>query len=127
MSKILVTGANGFIGKNIVSILHTLNHEIFTFDRSNSVDDLTNLCKSCDFVIHLAGVNRPKKTADFYEGNFCLTDKLCSILESSKNKCPIIISSSIHADLDNDYGKSKKQAEDRLLLHSKNNKSLHLY
>jgi len=123
MSKILVTGANGFVGKNVISVLKTLNHEISTFDKENSLDDLAKLCKNCEFVIHLAGVNRPENTADFYTGNFDLTNELCKLLESNKNPSPIILSSSIQAALDNDYGKSKKQAEDRLIKHSKKNSS----
>ena len=73
----------------------------------------------CDFVFHLAGINRPKDVSEFYEGNATFTEALCSLLEEHDNKSPILISSSIQASRDNDYGKSKKEGEEYLLNHGK--------
>lgn len=119
MPTVLVTGANGFLGKNVRSILEGLEYEILTFDRENSLDDLELSLQKCDFVIHLAGVNRPENPTDFYVGNSELTEQVCSILEKHGNKAPVILSSSIQAERDNDYGKSKKKAEDIVLAHAK--------
>lgn len=117
MSTVLITGANGFLGKNVRSILEKLDHEILTFDRENSPNELDDLLLKCDFVIHLAGVNRPDNPTDFYTGNTDLTEQICVLLEKHSNKAPFILSSSIQAERDNDYGKSKKKAEDIVLAH----------
>ena len=121
--KILVTGANGFVGKNLISNL-SLNKdlEIFAYDRDNTLEDLDKYTKECDFVYHLAGVNRPVDVSEFMEGNFGFTDTLLSYLKKHKNKAPIMISSSIQAALDNDYGKSKKAGEDLIFKYGKDNK-----
>lgn len=119
--KILVTGSNGFVGKNVRSILHTLDHEVITFDKSDDITKLADATRDCDAVIHLAGVNRPKDNNEFYEGNAGLTEILCQNLAQNKNACPVILSSSIQATRDNDYGKSKKMAEDSLLDFGKKN------
>lgn len=118
--NILITGADGFVGKNLRSILQLNdNFTITTFNKSDSIKSLTQLTKDCDFVVHLAGVNRPQESSEFYEGNAGLTEQLCAALTQNKNTCPVLVSSSIQAERDNDYGKSKKQAEDALLKFSK--------
>ncbi|QIK70042.1 SDR family oxidoreductase [Erysipelothrix sp. HDW6C] len=121
--KILITGANGFVGKNLVASLQPLGYEIYAYDRQNTLEDLKSLTRDCDFVVHLAGINRPKHPSDFFEGNATFTETLCSLLKSHNNKAPILISSSIQADLDNDYGQSKKMGEAVLLRHGIDNDS----
>ena len=107
--KVLVTGSNGFVGRNLISNL-SLNKEIevYEYDRNSTFEELDKYTSDCEFVFHLAGVNRPKNPKEFMEGNFGLTSTLLDYLKKHKNKCPIMISSSIQAELDNDYGKSKK-------------------
>ena len=107
--KVLITGANGFVGKNLISYL-SLNKdiEIFKYDLDSTEEELNKYTKECDFVFHLAGVNRPEKQEDFMKGNFGFTSILLNKLKENNNKAPIMISSSIQAELDNDYGKSKK-------------------
>lgn len=128
--KILITGANGFVGKNLVSTLKNIKdgkdktrnidiEDIYSYDADNTIDDLKKYTSDCDFVFHLAGINRPKDVSEFYEGNASFTETLCSLLEEHDNKSPILISSSIQASKDNDYGKSKKEGEEYLLNHGK--------
>ena len=128
--KILITGANGFVGKNLVSTLKNIKdgkdkthnidiEDIYSYDVDNTIDDLKKYTSDCDFVFHLAGINRPKDVSEFYEGNATFTEALCSLLEEHDNKSPILISSSIQASRDNDYGKSKKEGEEYLLNHGK--------
>ena len=82
--KVLITGANGFIGKNLRSHLSERQDvEVVTFTRDQSIDDLSTLIQSMDFVFHLAGVNRPNDIKEFKEGNSDLTESLCSIIEAS--------------------------------------------
>lgn len=118
--KVLITGANGFIGKNLISNL-SLNKtiEIYQYDVNSTIEDLENYTKDCDFVYHLAGVNRPQKTEEFMEGNYGFTDTLLNKLKKNNNSCPIMISSSIQAELDNDYGKSKKAGEELIINYGK--------
>lgn len=137
--KILVTGANGFVGKNLVSTLKNIKdgkdrtrsidiEDIYTYDINDTVEDLKKYTKDCDFVFHLAGVNRPKDASEFYEGNASFTETLCSLLKEYHNHCPILISSSIQVGRDNDYGKSKKEGEDCLLNHGKTmNSKIYIY
>ena len=114
--KILVTGSNGFIGKNLVEKLNELkNYEIITIDKENSKEELVNGVICADFIFHLAGINRPKNDAEFFEGNTGLTEEIISVLKENNKKTSILITSSIQAELDNAYGKSKKGAEDALL------------
>ena len=87
---------------------------IFAYDVDNSLEELDAWCKECDFVANLAGVNRPKDAAEFMEGNFGFTDALLKKLEGCGNTCPILISSSTQAALDNSYGKSKLAGEERI-------------
>lgn len=120
--KVLITGANGFVGKNLVSHL-SLNKdiEIFKYDLDSTEEDLNKYTKECEFVFHLAGVNRPEKQEDFMKGNFGFTSILLNKLKENNNKAPIMISSSIQAELDNDYGKSKKAGEDLIFNYGKEN------
>lgn len=119
MKKILVTGSNGFVGKNIVVALNEIKkYEVLTIDRQNSEEELKQATLNADFIVHLAGVNRPKETSEFYEGNGGLTEKIVSFLKDENKNTPILITSSTHAEIDNDYGKSKKQSEDALIKYS---------
>ena len=119
MKKILVTGSNGFVGKNTVVALKEANkYEILTIDRSNTEEELKEAVLNADFIVHLAGVNRPKETKEFYEGNGGLTEQIVGYLRDNNKNTPILITSSTHAILDNDYGKSKKQSEDALIKYS---------
>lgn len=120
--KVLVTGANGFVGKNLISNL-SLNKEIiiYKYDKNSAVNELDEYTKDCDFVFHLAGVNRPQNPQEFMDGNFGFTSVLLEKLKKYNNKCPIMISSSIQAELDNDYGKSKKAGEDLIFDYANEN------
>ena len=120
--KVLVTGASGFVGKNLQSELSLHEGvEVLCYDRESTLEDLDQYTKECDFVFHLAGVNRPQDPKEFMEGNFGFTSTLLDKLKEHKNKAPIMISSSIQAELDNDYGKSKKAGEDLIFQYGKEN------
>ena len=122
MKKVLVTGAKGFIGKNLVlELKNRKTFEIFECDVDTTEDQLAQFAKECEFVFHLAGVNRPQRTEEFMEGNYGFTTKLLEILQKNGNRSPILMSSSIQAKLDNDYGKSKKAGEDYILDYGSNN------
>ena len=112
--KVLVTGANGFVGKNLLLRLKEEGIYYDTLVRSDSELDLVSKVSSCDFIVHLAGVNRPKNESEFKEGNTHLTQSIINVLVDKRLNTPIIYSSSIQADLDNSYGVSKKLAEDLL-------------
>lgn len=112
--KVLVTGANGFIGKHMCLLLSRKGHETFKYDIDSSEEELKEYIKECDAVIHLAGINRPLTPEEFYDGNANFTKKLVDLLLENKKNVPVIMSSSIQAALDNDYGKSKKMGEDFL-------------
>jgi UDP-2-acetamido-2,6-beta-L-arabino-hexul-4-ose reductase len=122
--KVLVTGAHGFVGKNLLVRLKEDDIEYDTFIRSDSNDDLAIKVKSADFIVHLAGVNRPVNEREFIDGNTNLTQKIVDVLFSTKLKTPIIYSSSIQAEFDNPYGTSKKLAEDSLSRLSQDNGNL---
>ena len=110
--KILVTGSDGFIGRNLIVRLGELpGYEVIGFDREDSLDDLAELVGRADAVVHLAGVNRPKDIKEFVEGNTDLTARLCDLIAATGRKIPLVISSSIQADLANPYGESKRGAE----------------
>jgi len=114
--KVLITGANGFVAQNLRAHLSEREDvDVFTFTRDNHIDDLTALVDSVDFIFHLAGVNRPKNVEEFKHGNADLTVTLCSCIEASTKKPSIIFGSSIQAEKENPYGKSKFTAEQALL------------
>lgn len=123
--KVLITGANGFIGKNLQAELKNTKYkdwiEPLCFDCEMDEILLDDYCSSCDFVIHLAGINRPKDESEFMEGNFGFTSLLLELLTKHHNKAPILITSSIQAALDNPYGKSKKAGEELIFHYGKEN------
>ncbi len=111
--KILVTGAGGFLGKNLTHNLKIAGYDqVFSYDLNSTEEEFKAYVSECDFVFHLAGVNRPKDTKEFMEGNAGLTGKLIESLKESGNRVPVLLSSSIQAGLNNDYGKSKRAAEE---------------
>ncbi len=118
--RILVTGAKGFIGTNLIIKLKSLNNiDIDEYDMDNDLGSLYEYCSRADFVFHLAGANRPKDYAEYTKSNVNFTLQLIQILKEYNNSCPIMYASSIQALLDNPYGKSKKEAEDLLIQYSK--------
>ena len=118
--RILVTGARGFIGKNLIAELKNRGYEeIYEYNRDTDKKLLNEYVKQTEFVYHLAGVNRPQKTEEFMVGNFGLTSELLNLLKEHNNKAPVLFASSIQAERNNDYGKSKKAAEDLLFVYSK--------
>lgn len=133
--KILVTGAKGFVGKNLVTNLYNIKdgknrtrdiniEEIFEYDIDSKPEELERYCKECDFVFNLAGVNRPKDQSEFMEGNFGFASTLLDTLKKYNNTCPVMLSSSIQATLigrygKSDYGKSKLVGEELFFDYSK--------
>ncbi len=133
--KILVTGAKGFVGKNLCWALKNLKDgkdkthpnlqidTIFEYDIDSKPEELVEWCQKVDFVFNLAGVNRPKETSEFMEGNFGFASTLLDTLKAFKNNCPVMISSSIQATLagrfgTSEYGKSKKAGEELMFQYS---------
>lgn len=128
--RILVTGASGFVGKNLCQSLQNLRDgkdrtrpalqldEIFAYDIDTPPSLLEEFCAKADFVFHLAGVNRPQNAEDFMRGNFGFTDTLLNTLKKCRNTCPVMLASSIQATCigryDGEYGRSKKAGEERL-------------
>ena len=127
--RILVTGSNGFVGRNLVWNLKELRDgkngtrpdltitEIYGYDTVSTKEDLDRACSRCDFVFHLAGVNRPKEKAEFMEGNYGAASLLLDTLKAHQNACPVMLASSVQASLsgrfqDSDYGKSKLAGEE---------------
>ncbi|MBE5868204.1 MAG: capsular polysaccharide biosynthesis protein CapF [Lachnospiraceae bacterium] len=118
--KVLVTGSNGFIGKNLISELSRKEGvEVLAFDVDTPLELLDDYCRDCDFVYNLAGVNRPEHVEEFMEGNFGFATTLVETLKKYRNTCPVMNSSSIQAALDNPYGHSKKAGEDMLFAYSR--------
>lgn len=133
--KILITGAKGFVGKNLVANLYNIKDgkdrtrnlqidEIFEYDIDSDPSLLDGYCKEADFVFNLAGVNRPKDQSEFMEGNFGFASTLLNTLKKYKNNCPVMLSSSIQATLigrygESDYGKSKLAGEELFFNYSK--------
>lgn len=113
--NILVTGANGFIGKNLIVELRNQGfNQIFLYTRDTKPALLEKYTKACDVVFHLAGVNRPENEDEFIEGNYRFTSQLVNFLEKNDKQVPIIATSSIQAESDNPYGRSKKAMEELL-------------
>ena len=133
--NILITGAAGFVGKNLTAALKNIKDgkdrthpevivdELYLYDVDSSVELLETACEKADFVFHMAGVNRPKDPADFMAGNFGFTSTLLGTLKKYRNTCPVMLSSSIQATLEgrynNDYGRSKKAGEECLFAYGK--------
>lgn len=133
--KILITGAKGFVGKNLVVNLYNIKDgkdrtrnlqidEIFEYDIDSDPSLLDGYCKEADFVFNLAGVNRPKDQSEFMEGNFGFASILLDTLKKYRNNCPVMLSSSIQATLigrygESDYGKSKLAGEELFFNYSK--------
>lgn len=127
--NILITGAAGALGRNLVENLKTIRDgknrtrpnlqigAIYEYDRNNTEADLDRFCADCDFIVHAAGVNRPKEQSEFMEGNFGFTSTLLDCLKKHNNKAPIMITSSVQATLsgrfgDSEYGRSKLAGEE---------------
>lgn len=136
--KILVTGAKGFVGKNLCAQLNNIKSgkakcygditisDVYEYDVESSIEDLDYYCRECDFVFNLAGVNRPQNQEDFMKGNFGFASLLLDTLKKYDNKCPVMISSSIQATLagrfgTSEYGKSKKAGEELMFAYEKEN------
>lgn len=126
--KILITGAKGFVGKNLAEALKNIKdgkdrtrpdlkiEEIYPYDIDSTKDELETACKNADFVFNLAGVNRPKDNSEFIKGNFGFAEELLDTLKRYNNKCPVMLASSVQATLigryDGEYGRSKKAGEE---------------
>ena len=134
--KILVTGAKGFVGKNLCAQLNTIKdgkdrrfpdlaiEDVYEYDIDNMAEELDAWCSDCDFVFNLAGVNRPKDQSEFMTGNFGFASTLLGTLKKHGNKCPVMLSSSQQASLtgrfgNSEYGRSKKAGEDLFLEYGK--------
>jgi len=125
--KVLITGADGFIAKNLIEYLKRDEKiKLYLYGKNDSMSILEAYVKEVDFIFHLAGVNRPKNINEFYEGNSGLTKIIVDTLIKDNKKTPMLLSSSTQSDLDNDYGKSKKEAENLLLDYSKQTNA-HIY
>ncbi|MBJ7574388.1 NAD-dependent epimerase/dehydratase family protein [Luteimonas sp. MC1828] len=117
--KVLVTGADGFIGKNLcVMLAERQAYEVLPITRSTSVADLAAAVVDADAVIHLAGVNRPQDPAEFAVGNADFTSRLCDLILATRKPVPVAFASSIHVELDTPYGISKRTAEEHLRQYS---------
>lgn len=130
--KILVTGSKGFVGRNLVSQLHNIRDgkaqnygilgeelRVYEYDMDSDPSELDIYCNQADFVFNLAGINRPKDESEFMKGNFGFASTLLTTLKKYENLCPVMISSSTQAALDNPYGESKRAGEKLLLDYSK--------
>lgn len=118
--KILVTGYNGFIGKNLVAELKNKGYtDLLLFGRENTEEQLSEYAGKCRFVFHLAGVNRPEREEEFWQGNKELTRKLLDALTASQSKAPVLMTSSIQAECSNPYGASKRESEELLFSYEK--------
>jgi UDP-2-acetamido-2,6-beta-L-arabino-hexul-4-ose reductase len=127
--KVLITGADGFIGKNLRVTLDKMEHiKVLKFTKENSIEDLEDHIKESDFIFHLAGVNRPENVDEFYEGNCNLTKTIVELIKKHNKKIPILLSSSAQVGNDSDYAKSKEQAEKIVEEYSiKNNVNCFIY
>lgn len=113
--RVLVTGANGFIGKNLIVHLQEQGIEFVSFTHDMALSDLASALDGIDFVFHLAGINRPKELTEFTQGNAELTAQLCDLIRLSGKRIPVLYTSSIQAAADNPYGLSKLAAEEVLI------------
>ena len=130
--KILVTGAKGFVGKNLCAQLNNIRdgkdkthpglsiEAVYEYDIDNTINDLDGFCRDCDFVFNLAGVNRPQNQEEFMQGNFGFASTLLDTLKRYGNRCPVMLSSSQQASLtgrfgNSEYGRSKKAGEELFL------------
>jgi UDP-2-acetamido-2,6-beta-L-arabino-hexul-4-ose reductase len=129
MKTILVTGAAGFIGKHVtLALRRSGGFEVIEYTSGNDPSQLPAMIARCQFVIHLAGVNRPKDESEFVSGNAEFTRELCRLVAEDGRKIPVAMSSSIQAERDNPYGNSKRMAEEALLDHHRtNNAPVYLY
>ncbi|MNF80504.1 NAD dependent epimerase/dehydratase family protein [compost metagenome] len=127
--KVLITGANGFVGQNLVAHLGERSDvEVLRFTRDDSLEHLSGLVEQAEFIFHLAGVNRPQDPQEFHAGNTDLTRALCDAVKSSGRSIPVLYTSSSQAELDNPYGSSKRGAEQVLLdLQSSHGSAVHLF
>ena len=134
--KILVTGAKGFVGRNLCAQLNNIKdgkarcygyvqvEAVFEYDLDSTPEELDQWCREADFVFNLAGVNRPKEQSEFMSGNFGFASTLLDTLKKHGNKCPVMLSSSQQASLtgrfgNSEYGRSKKAGEDLFLQYEK--------
>ena len=134
--KILVTGAKGFVGKNLCAQLNNIKdgkdkthpglsiETVYEYDIDNTIDELDGFCRDCDFVFNLAGVNRPQDQDEFMQGNFGFASTLLDTLRKHGNRCPVMLSSSQQASLtgrfgNSEYGRSKKAGEELFFEYSK--------
>ena len=118
--KVLVTGAGGFIGKNLIAELERRDGvEVLAFEQDTPAELLDQYCRECGFVYNLAGINRPEHEDEFMKGNFGFATTLAETLQKYGNACPIMNASSIQAALENPYGKSKKAGEDMMFAYGR--------
>lgn len=114
--KVLITGADGFIGKNLrVALSEREGFEVLAVTRATDEASLAQAVETCDAVVHLAGVNRPQDVAEFSTGNADFTARLCELLDATGRAVPVAFASSIQAERDNPYGLSKRAAEQHLV------------
>jgi len=127
--NILVTGANGFIGKNLVSELRNRGYDnLFLYNRDSAKEQLDEFLRQCDFIFHLAGINRTNDEAEFVKGNMDFTKEIIEKLKLRKSICPIVVCSTTHVDSGSPYGKSKKAMEELVLSFSKEfNSDVYIY
>ena len=120
--KVLVTGNQGFIGKNLIERLGRMDDvEVVTFSKEDTLGDLSAKIEDIEFIFHLAGINRPEDVGEFYSGNSTLTQNIIEAVQKMGKKIPILLSSSTQVEYDNDYGKSKREAELSLEAYAKAN------
>jgi len=118
--KVLVTGSDGFIGKNLREYLNRKEIEVYTFSKKNTIKDLEEVIQVVDFIFHLAGVNRTVEVDEFYKGNSNLTQTLVDLIIKHHKKIPILLSSSSQVGNSSDYGKSKEKSEEIIINYAKN-------
>ncbi len=135
--NVLVTGSAGFVGRNLCASLKNIKNgfdrtranlqidEILEYDKENTAEELCEYCKKADFVFHFAGINRPVDQKEFMEGNRNFTYDVLSMLKENRNKCPVMLASSVQASLtgryDGEYGRSKKAGEEVFFIYGKEN------